>query len=50
MSSVDSFKSRRELTAGGKTYVYYSLEAASKPTGHTISRSTTGKGSSSRSK
>ena len=30
MSSVDSFKSRRELTAGGKTYVYYSLEAASK--------------------
>ncbi|MDZ4777994.1 MAG: aconitate hydratase AcnA [Alphaproteobacteria bacterium] len=30
MTSVDSFKSRRELTAGGKTYVYYSLEAASK--------------------
>jgi aconitate hydratase len=26
MSSIDSFKARRELTAGGKTYVYYSLE------------------------
>jgi len=30
MTSIDSFSSRRELTAGGKTYVYYSLEAASK--------------------
>jgi aconitate hydratase len=30
MSSKDSFKARRELTAGGKTYVYYSLEEASK--------------------
>ncbi len=28
--SIDSFKSRRTLTAGGKTYVYYSLPAAEK--------------------
>jgi aconitate hydratase len=28
MPSLDSFKSRRTLEAGGKTYVYYSLEAA----------------------
>ncbi len=26
--SLDSFKTRRELKAGGKTYAYYSLEAA----------------------
>ncbi|MDX2235808.1 MAG: aconitate hydratase AcnA [Hyphomonadaceae bacterium] len=30
MSSLDSFKARRELSVGGRTYVYYSLEAASK--------------------
>ncbi|BBE73402.1 aconitate hydratase AcnA [Oharaeibacter diazotrophicus] len=30
MSSLDSFKCRRELTAGGKTYVYYSLTEAEK--------------------
>ena len=29
-SSLNSFKSRRTLTAGGKTYVYYSLPAAEK--------------------
>ena len=29
-TSLDSFNARRELTASGKTYVYYSLEAASK--------------------
>jgi aconitate hydratase len=28
MPSLDSFKSRKTLTAGGKSYVYYSLEAA----------------------
>src|SRR6202161_4762093 len=28
MSSIDSLKTRRELTAGGKTYHYYSLRAA----------------------
>ena len=28
MASVDSLKARRELTVGGKTYVYYSLRAA----------------------
>jgi len=28
MPSLDSFKSRRQLTAAGKTYTYYSLEAA----------------------
>ncbi len=28
MPSLDSFKSRRTLNVGGKTYVYYSLEAA----------------------
>ncbi|HEY1753467.1 MAG TPA: aconitase family protein, partial [Caulobacteraceae bacterium] len=28
MASVDSLKTRRELTAGGKTYHYYSLRAA----------------------
>ncbi len=28
--SLDSFKSRRTLTAGGKTYAYYSLAAAEK--------------------
>ncbi len=28
MSSVDSFKSKAELTAGGKTYTYYDLKAA----------------------
>ncbi len=30
MPSLDSFNARRELSVGGKTYVYYSLEAASK--------------------
>ena len=30
MPSLDSFKSRSELTVNGKSYVYYSLEAASK--------------------
>ncbi|MEL6664343.1 MAG: aconitate hydratase, partial [Pseudomonadota bacterium] len=29
MASLDSFKSKRTLTAAGKTYSYYSLEAAS---------------------
>ena len=29
MPSLDTFKARRELTVGAKTYVYYSLEAAS---------------------
>ena len=29
-TSLDSFKSRRSLTAGGKTYAYYSLVAAEK--------------------
>ncbi|HEV2561372.1 MAG TPA: aconitate hydratase AcnA [Rhizomicrobium sp.] len=29
-SSLDSFKSRRTLTAGGKTYAYFSLTAAEK--------------------
>jgi aconitate hydratase len=29
-SGLDSFKSRRSLTAGGKTYAYYSLTAAEK--------------------
>jgi aconitate hydratase A / 2-methylisocitrate dehydratase len=29
-TSLDSFKSRRTLTAGGKTYVYFSLAAAEK--------------------
>jgi len=28
--SLDTFKSRRTLTAGGKTYVYFSLAAAEK--------------------
>src|SRR5215469_3679718 len=28
MASIDSLKTRRELTAGGKTYHYYSLPAA----------------------
>src|ERR1700743_187128 len=28
MPSLDSFKSRRTLTVGAKTYAYYSLEAA----------------------
>jgi aconitate hydratase len=28
MASIDSLKTRRELTAGGKTYHYYSLRAA----------------------
>ena len=28
MASVDSLRTRRELTVGGKTYVYYSLRAA----------------------
>ncbi len=28
MSSVDSFKSKAELSAGGKTYTYYDLKAA----------------------
>ncbi|WP_300378180.1 aconitate hydratase AcnA [Henriciella sp.] len=28
MPSLDSFKSRRKLEAGGKTYTYYSLQAA----------------------
>ncbi|WP_184715132.1 aconitate hydratase AcnA [Caulobacter sp.] len=28
MASVDSLKARRELTVGGKSYVYYSLRAA----------------------
>ena len=30
MPSIDSFKSRSELTVNGKTYTYYSLEEASK--------------------
>ncbi len=30
MSSLDSFQCRRELTAGGRTYVYYSLVEAEK--------------------
>ena len=30
MPSLDSFKSRKELSAGGKTYVYYSLPEAQK--------------------
>jgi aconitate hydratase len=29
MPSLDTFKARQELTVGSKTYVYYSLEAAS---------------------
>ena len=29
-TSLDSFKSRRTLAAGGKTYVYFSLAAAEK--------------------
>ncbi len=29
MPSLDSFNSKRTLTAGGKTYTYYSIEAAS---------------------
>ena len=28
MASIDSLKTRREITAGGKTYHYYSLRAA----------------------
>ena len=28
MPSIDSLKTRRELTVGDKTYVYYSLHAA----------------------
>ena len=28
MPSLDSFKSRRTLNVGAKTYAYYSLEAA----------------------
>jgi aconitate hydratase len=28
MPSIDTFKTRRELTVGDKTYVYYSLAAA----------------------
>ena len=28
MPSLDSFNSKRTLTAGGKTYTYYSIEAA----------------------
>ena len=28
MASIDSLKTRRELTVGDKTYVYYSLRAA----------------------
>src|SRR5262245_2766299 len=30
MTSLDSFKSRKSLTAGGKTYAYYSLKQAEK--------------------
>src|SRR5260370_23624734 len=30
MTSLDSFKSRKTLKVGGKTYVYYSLPAAEK--------------------
>ncbi len=29
-TSLDSFKSRRTMTVGGKTYVYFSLPAAEK--------------------
>ena len=29
-TNLNSFKSRRTLTAGGKTYAYYSLAAAEK--------------------
>jgi aconitate hydratase len=30
MSQLDTFKARQELSVGGKTYIYYSLEAASR--------------------
>ena len=30
MTSLDSFKSRKSITAGGKTYAYYSLKTAEK--------------------
>ena len=30
MTSLDSFKSRKTLTVGGKTYDYFSLKAAEK--------------------
>ena len=30
MASLDSFKARRKLTVGNKTYVYFSLKAAEK--------------------
>ncbi len=30
MTSLDSFKCRKTLKVGGKTYVYYSLPAAEK--------------------
>ena len=30
MASLDSFKARKTLTAGGKTYTYYSLPDAEK--------------------
>jgi aconitate hydratase len=33
MPSKDSFKSKSTLTAGGKTYTYYSLAAAAKAAG-----------------
>ena len=33
MASLDSFKARKTLTAGGKTYTYYSLPDAEKISG-----------------
>ena len=30
MASLDSFKSRKKLTVGAKTYEYFSLKAAEK--------------------
>ena len=30
MTSLDSFKCRKKLTVGGKTYYYFSLKAAEK--------------------
>ena len=32
MSSLDSFKARRKLTVGNKTYTYFSLKADRKST------------------
>ena len=38
MASLDSFKSRKKLTVGAKTYEYFSLKAAEKPGLEGISR------------